>query len=164
MIVQLLRARLRTMFSPARLVDAVVVGVAQQNVFGGVEQPRRTLPDRMLLVVVDPVAREIDVVICVVKKQRQICGELPGRIDHEVDDPVIPVLQQFTKIGPLFRIALDVVHPRKRLARRVKRYRVNQKPFLRENGNKILPHGAGCAEYEKFFPDRFMSHLLFCND
>ena len=114
----------------------------------------------MLLVVVDPVAGEIDVVVGVIDKTGEAAGQLPRGVDHEVDDAVVAVLQQLLQHARLLHVGFQVAYAGNRL------FRVDQGDCVHpvshggQAGNQILPHRAGCAENENFLR---MIHLTPLN-
>ena len=111
----------------------------------------------MLLVVVDPVAGEVDVVTGVVEEAGEAAGQLPRGVDHEVDDAVVTVLQKARQDPRLLDVGFEEVYAGNRLFRVDQGDRVHLIAHRGKAGNQILPHRAGGAENENFFR---MIHLL----
>ena len=97
----------------AGLVNAVIVRVPQDDVIGRIQQAGRGFSDREFLVVIDPVAGEVDVVICdPVQEKRQIFRQFGGLINHKVHHSVIAVCQKPGQCGNIRNIGLNITNIR----------------------------------------------------
>ena len=89
--------------------------------------------------------------IGVVEEAGEAAGELPRRVDHEVDDAVVAVSQQLLQHTRLLHVGFQVAYAGNRLSRVNQGDRVHPISHGGQAGNQILPHRAGCAENENFF-------------
>ena len=129
----------------ARLVDAVVIRVAQENILGGVDQARGLLSHGVFQIGVDPVAGKENIVFRGGEEERQDIRQSFRAVDHEIHDSVIALCEHFPQNSRIGEIGPDVIDIGKIVFLFIKGDGVHAVSHFREAGNKILSHGAGRA-------------------
>ena len=145
-----LRQSMENVFA-AGFINTVVVGTAENKIVRGIDQPGRCFFDRVFLVVIDPVTGKIDVMTGIIQHQRQIIGEVSGRIDHEIHDAVIFLCQQLTQNIFVLGIRLEIRYVRMSAGRLVQGNSIHLIPHFRQTRHQIFAHCAGRTENQNFF-------------
>ncbi len=86
-------------------------------------------------------------------------GKMFGRIDQEIDDGVVIVLQNFAQVIVVHRIGLLIADVRGHIVLFVQGHHVHLAAHIGQKRNQVSAHGTGSAQNQDLLP--FMLHGLF---